>query len=169
LTWQLAAAACSLQQLLAAGSLPSLPFTEGPPKKIDGPSVSPVFRVFAKSQTHPPTSRVPPPCVFLVRFRAFLGSRRRQGEFKTPRTYFCKKSTSKTFSKIIDKHFDVSFFLGFFSAMGVQQHYKKHFSKQSRRKAFIKNSTKNPKPFFFLDCFLSRFWAFLVEGSSKTP
>ena len=48
---------------------------------------------------------------------------------------------------------------GCFSAMGVQKHYKKHFTKKS---------TKNPKP-FFLDFVLSRFWALLGEGSSKTP
>jgi hypothetical protein len=54
-----------------------------------------------------------------------------------------------------------------FSAMGVQKHYKKRFAKESCRKVFTKNSTKNPKPIFsrFL---LSRFWAFLGDGSSKT-
>jgi hypothetical protein len=46
---------------------------------------------------------------------------------------------------------------------------KKTFYKKIVWKSFYtKKSTKNPKPIFF-DFVLSRFWAFLGEGSSKTP
>jgi hypothetical protein len=77
---------------------------EGPQKKPDGPP-----RTFSKSQTHPPAIRL----FFLVRFWAFLG----KGSSKTPQTYFCKKSMSKTFPKKIVKNFDGQFFLDFFRFM----------------------------------------------------
>jgi hypothetical protein len=57
---------------------------------------------------------------------------------------------------------------GCFLAMGVQKHNKKRFYKKNRvEKLLKKNSTKNPKP-TFSRFVLSRFWAFLDEGSSKT-
>jgi hypothetical protein len=52
--------------------------------------------------------------------------------------------------------------------MGVQKRNKKRFTKKSCRKVFTKKST-NIQNRFFLDFVLSRFWAFLGEGSSKTP
>jgi hypothetical protein len=81
-------------------------------------------RAFAKSQTHPPTSRL----FFLVFFRfwAFLG----KGSSKTPQKYVHKKSMSKTFPKKSTKNLLPVFprifnrVFGCFSAMGVQKHYK---------------------------------------------
>jgi hypothetical protein len=54
-----------------------------------------------------------------------------------------------------------------FSAMGVQKHYKKRFTKKSCRKSFEKQIDQKSKTDFF-SIFLSRFGAFLGEGSSKT-
>jgi hypothetical protein len=48
--------------------------------------------------------------------------------------------------------------------MGVQKHYKKHFTKN---RVYKKIDKKIPNR-FFLDFVLSRFLAFLGEGSSKT-
>jgi hypothetical protein len=70
---------------------------------------------------------------------------------------------SKTFPEKIDNNFDVRFsstFLfyrvfGCFLAMGVQKHYKNRFTKKMCRKGFYKKVDKNPKPFFFLDCFIT--------------
>jgi hypothetical protein len=61
--------------------------------------------------------------------------------------------------------FGLSQLFGCFSAMRVQKHYKINFNKKSRGKHF----TKNPKTFFFSRFVLIGFWAFLGEGSSKTP
>jgi hypothetical protein len=47
--------------------------------------------------------------------------------------------------------------------MGVQKHYKKRLQKNRVEKFFKKIQNR-----LFLDLFLSRFWAFLGEGSSKT-
>jgi hypothetical protein len=52
--------------------------------------------------------------------------------------------------------------------MGLKKHYKKHFAKKNRKVFTKKSKLKNPNR-FFLDIFSSRFWAFLGEGSSKTP
>jgi hypothetical protein len=51
--------------------------------------------------------------------------------------------------------------------MGIQTLQKTFYKKNPCRKVFAKKNDKNPKPIFsrFL---LSRFWAFLGEGSSKT-
>jgi hypothetical protein len=57
---------------------------------------------------------------------------------------------------------------GCFSAMGVQKHYKKRFAKKIMSKRFYKKFEQKPKTDFFSKTFLSRFWAFLDEGSSKT-
>jgi hypothetical protein len=51
--------------------------------------------------------------------------------------------------------------------MGVQKHYKKRFTKKNRVEKFYKKIDKKSKTDFF-SIFLSRFWAFLGEGSSKT-
>jgi hypothetical protein len=82
----------------------------------------------------------------------------------------------------IDKNFDVSFprFFGFscvfgcFSAISDEnskaldtRHYKKRLTKNRVEKFSQENRQKNPKP-IFSRFFLSRFWAFLGEGSSKT-
>jgi hypothetical protein len=137
-------------------------------KKIDGPP-----RTFAKSQTHPPTIRT---FFFLeLCFSTFLGVSR-QGELKNTTKMFLQKVHVENFSKNFDKNFDVSFsstFFCFIAFSGVFQRWEfksttKHvLQKKSWRKVLTKNSTKNPKPIFsrFL---LSRFWAFLGEGSSKT-
>jgi hypothetical protein len=83
---------------------------------------------------------------------------------------------SKTFSKKIDKNSDVSFssiFLfyrvfGCFAAIGVQKHNKKRLQK-NRVEKFLQKNPQKIQNRFFIDFFLSRFWAFLGEGSSKTP
>jgi hypothetical protein len=52
--------------------------------------------------------------------------------------------------------------------MGVQKHYKKRFAKKIMSKKFYKKFDQKSKTDFFSKRFLSRFWAFLDEGSSKT-
>jgi hypothetical protein len=51
--------------------------------------------------------------------------------------------------------------------MGVQKHYKKRFTKKIVSQSFYKKIDKKSKTEFF-SIFLSRFGAFLGEGSSKT-
>jgi hypothetical protein len=51
--------------------------------------------------------------------------------------------------------------------MRVQKHNNKRFTKKMCRKVFTKKSEKTQNR-LFLDFVLSRFWAFLGEGSSKT-
>jgi hypothetical protein len=51
--------------------------------------------------------------------------------------------------------------------MGVQKHYKKRFAKKIVSKSFYKKIDQKSKTDFF-SFFLSRWWAFLGEGSSKT-
>jgi hypothetical protein len=84
---------------------------------------------------------------------------------------------SKTFSKKIDKTFDVSFsstFFGFIAVMGVSQRWefknttKKRFTKKIVSKSFNQKIDQKSKIDFFR-FFLSRFWAFLGEGSTKKP
>jgi hypothetical protein len=138
-------------------------------KKVDGPP-----RAFAKSQTHPPTIRL----FFLSKV---LGVSR-QGEFKNTIKIFLQKVHVEKQLKNFDKNFEVSFSsiffvlscfrfvlscFGCFSAIGVQNTTKNVLQKKSCRKVFTKKSTKNPKP-TFSRLFLSRFWAFLDEASSKT-
>jgi hypothetical protein len=57
---------------------------------------------------------------------------------------------------------------GCFSAMGLQKHYKKRFAKKIMSKKINKKFDQKSKTDFFSKRFLSRFWAFLDEGSSKT-
>jgi hypothetical protein len=52
--------------------------------------------------------------------------------------------------------------------MGVQKHYKKRFTKKIVSKSFYKKIDQKSKTDFFSNFCLSRFWAFLDEGSSKT-
>jgi hypothetical protein len=52
--------------------------------------------------------------------------------------------------------------------MGVQKHYKKRFTKKIVSKSFYKKFDQKSKTDFFSNSFLSRFWAFLDEVSSKT-
>jgi hypothetical protein len=52
--------------------------------------------------------------------------------------------------------------------MGVQKHYKKRFTKKIVSKSFYKKFDQKSKTDFFSNFILSRFWAFLDEGSSKT-
>jgi hypothetical protein len=110
---------------------------------------------------------------FLVRFWAFLG----EGSSKTPQTtkMFLQKVNVENFSQNNRNFFDVSFsstFLfyrvfGCFSTIGVQKHYKKRFTKKIVSKSFYKKFDQNSQTDFF-SIVLSRFWAFLGEGSSKT-
>jgi hypothetical protein len=51
--------------------------------------------------------------------------------------------------------------------VGVQKHYKKTVYKTNRVEKFYKKIDKNPKP-IFSQFVLTRFWAFLGEGSLKT-
>jgi hypothetical protein len=52
--------------------------------------------------------------------------------------------------------------------MGVQKHTKKRFEKNIVSKSVYKKSTQNPNPIFPRFSFITTFWAFLGEGSSKT-
>jgi hypothetical protein len=52
--------------------------------------------------------------------------------------------------------------------MAVQNHYKKRYTKKIVSKSFYKKFDQESKTDFFSIFFLSRFWAFLDEGSSKT-
>jgi hypothetical protein len=78
-------------------------------------------------------------------------------------------------SQKIDKNFDVSFSSTFFVLLrfqvllsdGSPKTQQKTFYKKNRVEKVAKQSTKNPKPIFSRFC-LSRFWAFLGEGSLKT-
>jgi hypothetical protein len=88
---------------------------------------------------------------------------------------FLQKVHVENFSQNFDKNFRCQFFLDFFCFIafsGVSQRWEfknttKNVLQKNRRKVFTKNLTKNPKPTFSRN-FLSRFWAFLDKGSSKT-
>ena len=135
-------------------------------KKIDGPP-----RTFAKSQTHPPAIRL----FFLgFFFSTFLGVSR-QGEFKNTTKIFLQKVHVENFFQNFDKKIRWQFFLDFFCFIafsGVSQRWefknttKNVLQKKSCRKVFYKKFDQ--KSNFFSNCFLSRFWAFLGKGSSKT-
>jgi hypothetical protein len=60
---------------------------------------------------------------------------------------------------------------GFSQRWEFKRHNKKCFTKRSCRKvlSFNQKIDKKPKTDFFSNLFLSRFWAFLGERSSKTP
>jgi hypothetical protein len=100
-----------------------------------------------------------------------------KGSSKTPQKRFCKKCTSKTFYKKIDKNFHVRFsstFLfyrvyGCFSVLsdGSYKHHKKVLQKR-RVKKILQKIDKKPQT-IFSSIYLSSFWAFLGERSSKTP
>jgi hypothetical protein len=55
-----------------------------------------------------------------------------------------------------------------FLSDGSSKTQQKTFCKKPRRKVFTKKSTKKSKIDFILGFVLSRFWAFLGEGSIKT-
>jgi hypothetical protein len=57
---------------------------------------------------------------------------------------------------------------GCFSAMGVQKHYKKTFCKKNHVEKFLQKIRPKIQNRLILEKKLSRFWAFLDEGSSKT-
>jgi hypothetical protein len=131
-------------------------------------------RKFTKSQTYPPTIRPFFPLTFF--FSTFLGVSR-QGEFKNAIKMFSQKVHIENFSQNFDKHFRCQFSLGlnFFyrvfecsSAMGVQKHYKERATKKIVSKKFYKKFDQKSKTDFFSKFCLSRLWAFLDEGSSKT-
>jgi hypothetical protein len=153
---------------LERGSGHFSPRTRGAAKKqIDGPP-----RIFAKSQTHPPTIRL----FFLdFFFSTFLGVSR-QGEFKNTTNIFWQKVRVENFSQNFDKSFDVSFsstsfvlshFRVFFSD-GSSKTLQKTFYKKIVSKSFYKTNRPEVQNRLFLDFVLSRFWAFLGEGRSKT-
>jgi hypothetical protein len=144
--------------------------SRGRPKEIDGPP-----RIFAKSQTHPPTTRL----LFFLDFffSKFLGVSR-QGEFKNTITIFLQKVHVENFFQSFNNKKSMSVFsqlflfyrvFGCFSAMGVQKHYKKGYTKQTKscRKVFTKNSTKNPKPTFSRTFFYHVFGRFSMRGVQK--
>jgi hypothetical protein len=70
--------------------------------------------MFAKSQTHPPTSQLFFLGIFLLRFRAFLGTCKESSKIRNTTTIFLQKVHVEGFSKQIDKNFDVSFSAAFF-------------------------------------------------------
>jgi hypothetical protein len=88
---------------------------------------------------------------------------------------FWQKVRVENFSQNFDQNFDVSFSstafvlsrFRVFSAMKVQKHYKKRFTK-NRVEKFLQKFRPKVQNRLFLDFLLSRFWAFLGEGSSKT-
>jgi hypothetical protein len=85
------------------------------------------------------------------------------------------ENVSRENSQKIDKNFDVSFPSTYFVLLrfqvslgdGSSKTLQKTLYKKNCVEKFSKKSTKNPKP-VFLDFVLSRFWAFLGEGSLKT-
>jgi hypothetical protein len=98
-----------------------------------------------------------------------------QGEFKNTIKIFLQKVHVEKQFKNFDKNFDVSFSSTFFvlshfrvfSAMGVQKHDKKRLQK-NRVEKFLQKIRPKIQNRLFLEFLLSRFWAFLDEGSSKT-
>jgi hypothetical protein len=109
----------------------------------------------------------------LVSFLAFSG----KGSSKTPLKRFCKKFMSKTFENNRHKfrcQFPLDFFC-FIAFSGSQRWELKNTKEYVLQKIVSKSvlvsdkkNERNPKP-TGSRCLLSRFWAFLGEGSSKTP
>jgi hypothetical protein len=100
----------------------------------------------------------------------------RQGEFKNTTKIFWQKVRVENFSQNFDKKFDVSFsstsfvsshFRVFFSD-GSPKTLQKTFYKKNRVEKFLQKIRPKLQNRLFLDFFLSRFWAFLGKGSSKT-
>jgi hypothetical protein len=127
---------------------------------------------FSESQTHPATSRQPnfyPPSLFW----AFLLGK---GSSKTPRRNFPQKSRQQ-----FRCQFPLDLFaLISFSGGSQRREFKgttKRFCKEIVSKRFYEKSTKKQKKqnrflSFFLgrkNHIMSRFWALLGAGSSKTP
>jgi hypothetical protein len=142
--------------------------TEGPAKKkIDEPP-----RTFAKSQTHPPTTRL----FFLdIFFSCVLGRFSVRGVQKHHKNIFTKvhverkfKISTKISMSVFPRLFLFYRVFGCFSAIGVQKQHKKRFTKKIVSKSFLQKIRPKIQNRFFLDFVLSRFWAFLDEGSSKT-
>jgi hypothetical protein len=110
---------------------------------------------------------------FLVRFRAFLG----KGSSKNTTKSFCKKSMSgkkipKNPQKLRCKFF--LDFLGFIAVSGVSQRWEckntaKNILQKNRAEKFLPKNRPKIQNRFFLGFVLSRYWAFLGEGTSKTP
>jgi hypothetical protein len=134
-----------------------------------------------KSTGHPvhllnPRPIHPPADFFLVRCALNCTFGRFSARAEGPRGV--QKHHKNVFTKSpcqINKNFDVSFpsisfgfyrVFGYFSAMGVQKHHKKRFTKKSRRKVFIKKSTKFQNR-FFSRCFSHVFGRFSVRGVKK--
>jgi hypothetical protein len=80
-------------------------------------------------------------------------------------------------SQKIDKNFDVSFSSSFrglsrlrvFRSEWSSNTLQKRFCKNIVPKSFYQKNRQTSKTDFLSISFLSRFWAFLGEGSSKTP
>jgi hypothetical protein len=99
----------------------------------------------------------------------------RQGEFKNTIQIFLQKVPCRIFSENSDKISRLFLFyrvFGCFSAMGVQKHrvekLKKKFLQKNRVEKFLQKIRPKIQTDFFSNFCLSRFWAFLDEGSSKT-
>jgi hypothetical protein len=146
----------------------STKFSIGPSRPWDGKKNAPP-RAFAKSQTHPPTSRL----FFLLGFvfSTFLGVSR-QGEFKNTIQIFLQKVHVESFSQKNRQAFRCQFSHDFFCLSrvflrdGSSKTLQKRFAKKSCRKAFTKNSTKNSQ-LLFLDFFYHVFGRFSVRGVQK--
>jgi hypothetical protein len=126
------------------------------------------------SQTHPPTSRLFFPLAIF--FSSFSGVYR-QEEFKnTTNTLLQKVHVEKQFQKNPQK-FRSQFFLDFFLFIAVSGVSQGDGSLKTLQKTFYKKNVSEKKSQknrpkiqnrLVLGFLLSRFWAFLGEGSSKT-
>jgi hypothetical protein len=134
-------------------------------------STDPPVHLLNLRPTHPPSD-----FFFLDFFLGkFLGVSR-QGEFKNTIQIFWQKVRVENFSQNFDKNFDVSFSSTFFALShfrvffsdGSSKTLQKTFCNKIVSKSFYKKIDQKSKTDFFSNIFLSRFWAFLEEGSSKT-
>jgi hypothetical protein len=147
--------------------LPPRMSREGPPKQK---STDPPVHLLNLRPTHPPSD-----FFFLGFFLiTFLGVSR-QGEFKNTIKMFWQKVRVENNFQNFDQNSDVSFsstsvvlsrFRVFFSDGSSKKQQQNVFTKIVS-KSFCKKFDQKSKP-TFSRFFLSRFWAFLGEGSSKT-
>jgi hypothetical protein len=122
----------------------------GRQNKIDGPS-----RTFAKSQTHPPTSRF----FFLGIFFSTFSGVSRQGEFKNTITNGFTKSPCRKLSPKNRQNFE--FFLDsfcFIAVSGVSQRWEfknttKNVLQKNRVEKFLQKKRKKIQNRFFFDLF----------------
>jgi hypothetical protein len=93
-----------------------------------------------------------------------------RGVQKHHQNIFAKSPRRTLFPKKIDKYFDVRFYLVIYGVSRVFEFMNttKNVLQKNRIEKFLQKSTKKSKTVFFSISFLSRFWAFLGEGSLKT-